>query len=87
MAFTEPSIYRDTRDRLTVPGRQRCPIYEEVWRKGRIFVGLRVDLTKVTKQRMRELVEDAWRNRAPKRLIAEYNNRTADGPSTRPTAG
>jgi hypothetical protein len=62
-------------------------IYEEVWRNGRIFVGLRVDLAKVAHERMRELVEHAWRNRAPKRLIAEYDSRPADGPSTRPASG
>lgn len=58
--------------------------YQEVWRSGRIFVGLRVDLSKVTKDRMRELIEHAWRNRTPKRLAAEYDRRSADGPSTDP---
>jgi hypothetical protein len=60
-------------------------IYQEVWRNGRIFVGLRVDLTKVTKKRMRDLIEHAWRNRAPKRLVAEYDSRPAVGISPRPT--
>jgi hypothetical protein len=50
-------------------------VYEEVWRNGRIFVGLRVDLAKVTKERMQELIEHAWRNRAPKRLVAEHDRR------------
>ena len=51
-------------------------VYEEVWRRdGRIFVGLRVDLAKVTKKRMQELIEHAWRNQAPKRLVAEYDRR------------
>ena len=50
-------------------------VYEEVWRNGRIFVGLRVDLAKVTSKRMQELIEHAWRNRAPKRLVAEYDSR------------
>jgi hypothetical protein len=49
-------------------------VYEEVWRNGRIFVGLRVDLAKVTDKRMQELIEHAWRNRAPKRLVAEYDS-------------
>jgi hypothetical protein len=62
-------------------------VFEEVWRNGRIFVGLRVDLAKVTQQRIRELIEHAWRNRAPKRLVAEYDSRTADGASTRPAVG
>jgi hypothetical protein len=50
-------------------------VYETVWRNGRFFVGLRVDLAEVSPERMRELVEHAWRNRAPKRLIAEYDDR------------
>jgi hypothetical protein len=48
---------------------------EEVWRSGRIFVGLRVDLARITPERMRELIEHAWRYRAPKRLVAEYDSR------------
>ena len=50
-------------------------IYQEVWRDGRIFVGLRVDLAKITKERMQELIERAWRNRAPKRLVKQYDSR------------
>ena len=50
-------------------------VYEEVWRDGRIFVGLRVDLARITQQRMQQLVEHAWRNRAPKRLVAEHDSR------------
>ena len=50
--------------------------YEEVWRNnGSIFVGLRVDLAKVGAERMRELIEHAWRHRAPKRLIAKHDSR------------
>lgn len=48
-------------------------VFEEVWRnhgQKRIFVGLRVDLAKVSPERYRQLVETAWRNRAPKRLVA-----------------
>jgi hypothetical protein len=48
---------------------------EEVWRNGRIFVGLRVDLAGVTEERVQELIEHAWRNRAPKRLVAEHDRR------------
>jgi hypothetical protein len=50
-------------------------VYAEVWRNGRIFVGLRVDLARVTERRMQELIEHAWRNRAPKRLLAQYDDR------------
>ena len=54
---------------------EQADVYEEVWRNGRFFVGLRVFLTRVTEQRMQELIEHAWRNRAPKRLVAEYDSR------------
>jgi hypothetical protein len=51
-------------------------VYEEVWREhGRIFVGLRVDLAEVGAERMRELIEHAWRNRVPKRVAAAYDGR------------
>jgi hypothetical protein len=53
--------------------------FEEVWRSGgpngRIFVGLRVDLARVDRQRLRALVEQAWRHKAPKRLVAAYDAR------------
>lgn len=50
--------------------------YEEMWRNGKIFVGLRVDLAKVSAERVRELLEAAWRNRAPKRLVSSYDEST-----------
>jgi hypothetical protein len=53
--------------------------FEEVWRtggpNGRIFVGLRVDLGRVERKRLRALVEQAWRRIAPKRLVAAYDAR------------
>jgi hypothetical protein len=49
--------------------------YEEVWRPGatKSFLGVRVDLAKVSEGRVQELVEHAWRNKAPKRMVAEYD--------------
>ena len=49
--------------------------YEEVWRTAatKIWVGLRVDLAKVSEDRVQELVERAWRNKAPKRVVAAYD--------------
>lgn len=50
---------------------------EEVWRTHggkRIFVGLKVDLSKVSSERCRALIERAWRNNASKRLAASYDN-------------
>nr|WP_238362018.1 MmcQ/YjbR family DNA-binding protein [Actinopolymorpha pittospori] len=50
-------------------------VYEEVWRNAatRSFVGLRVDLAKVSTKHIRELIEGAWRNKAPKRLVATHD--------------
>jgi hypothetical protein len=39
---------------------------------GKVFVGLRVDLTATAPSVMQQLVRAAWRNRAPKRLVAEH---------------
>ena len=53
--------------------------FEEVCRTGgpdrRIYVGLRVDLARVERERLRALVEQAWRHRAPRRLVAEHDAR------------
>ncbi|WP_278045620.1 hypothetical protein [Micromonospora kangleipakensis] len=40
-----------------------------------IFVGLPVDLAEISEQRLQELVEHAWRNKAPKRLVAAHDAR------------
>ncbi|WP_446215083.1 hypothetical protein [Micromonospora sp. IBHARD004] len=52
-------------------------VYEEVSRRSAtmIFVGLRVDLAKISEQRLLELVEHAWRNKAPRRLVAAHDAR------------
>ncbi len=49
--------------------------YEEIRRPGarKSLVGLRVDLAKVSEERVRELVEHAWRNKAPQRLVSAYD--------------
>jgi hypothetical protein len=39
----------------------------------RSFLGLQVELGNVAGERIRRLVEDAWRHQAPKRLVAEYD--------------
>jgi hypothetical protein len=50
--------------------------YEEIWRNGKIFMGLRVDLSRVTYRRVRDLIEKSWRHSAPKRILAAYDKRT-----------
>jgi hypothetical protein len=49
--------------------------YEEVWRPGatKSFVGVRVDLARVSEERVRELIERAWRTKAPRRLLGAYD--------------
>ena len=43
----------------------------------RSFLGLQVKHGRVPEARLRGLVEDAWRHRAPKRLVAEYDTGSA----------
>jgi hypothetical protein len=50
--------------------------YEEISRNGKIFMGLRVDLSKVSARRVRALIEQSWRHSAPKRIVAAYDKRT-----------
>ena len=50
--------------------------YEEIWRNGKIFMGLRVNLSKVPARRVRALIEKSWRHSAPKRIVAAYDKRT-----------
>jgi hypothetical protein len=41
----------------------------------RLPSSMRSWMAKVTRQRMQELIEHAGRNRAPKRLVAQYDSR------------
>jgi hypothetical protein len=50
--------------------------YEEIWRNRKIFMGPRVDLSKVPDRRVRKLIEKSWRHSAPKRVVAAYDERT-----------
>ncbi len=64
----------DHREAATIVA--RAPgTYEEVWRPGatKSFVGLRVDLAKVSEERVRELIEQAWRTKAPRRVVTAYD--------------
>jgi hypothetical protein len=51
--------------------------YEEIWRNGKIFMGLRVDLSKVPTSQVHALIEKSWRHSAPKRVVAEYDKLTS----------
>lgn len=50
--------------------------YEEIWRNGKIFMGLRVNLSKISSRKVRELIERSWRHSAPKRIASAYEKRT-----------
>lgn len=48
---------------------------QEIWRNGKLFMGLRIDLSRVPARRVRELIEKSWRHSAPERIVAAYDNR------------
>jgi hypothetical protein len=49
-------------------------VFEELW-WGKRLVGLRVSLPDADADQVRELLEDAWRRKAPKRLTAAFDSR------------
>ena len=49
--------------------------YEEIWRNKKMFLGLRVLLSEVPVNRVRELIEKSWRHTAPKRVVDAYDER------------
>lgn len=49
--------------------------YEEIWRSGTKFMGLRVDLSRISSGWVRELIEMSWRYSAPKHVVAEHDKR------------
>jgi hypothetical protein len=71
LATAFPEVEEFTHFRIRVPP----ATYEEVWRPGatKSFVGLRVDLAKVSEERVQELVEHAWRNKASTQIVAAYD--------------
>lgn len=43
------------------------------------FLGLEVKLADVADERLKSLIEDAWRRQAPKRLVVEFDRGTVRG--------
>ena len=39
--------------------------FEEIWRNGKTFMGLRVDLSAISADRVRDLIERSWRHSGP----------------------
>jgi hypothetical protein len=52
-------------------------IFEELW-WGKKLSGVRVHLAAADPQQVNELLEDSWRRRAPKRVIAAYDDAGKD---------
>jgi hypothetical protein len=51
---------------------------EEIWRNGKVFIGLRVDLSKVPAREVRAFIEKSWRHNAATRarhLIDQHDKR------------
>ena len=44
--------------------------YQEIWRNGKTFMGLRVNLSAVSADRVRDLIERSWRHSVPARSTA-----------------
>lgn len=51
--------------------------YEEIWRNHEKFMGLRVEISKVPRRRIFELIEASWRHTAPDRIVSAYKNRNS----------
>jgi hypothetical protein len=49
--------------------------YEEIWRNKTTFMGLRVFLSKIPVDRVRELIEKSWRHTAPRRIVTACDKR------------
>lgn len=64
------------REAATAAAADAPDVHEVVWRvhgETRLFVGLRVDLGRVSAETLQSLVEHAWRNKAPRRLVSAYD--------------
>jgi hypothetical protein len=54
---------------------EQSSAYEEISGRGGKFMGLRVDLSKVSARRVCQLIEQSWRFCAPKQAIAAYGGK------------
>jgi len=50
---------------------------EEIWGDGKVFMGLRVDSSRMPARRVRELIQKSWSYNAPKCLLAEDSQLTS----------
>ena len=49
-------------------------IFEEVWQSKKYLIGLKINIDKVSTKQLQQMVELAWRNKAPKKLVKEFEN-------------
>lgn len=47
-------------------------VFKEVWQNQRSLIGIRFNVEKVTEDQLQQIVELAWRNIMPKKLIKEF---------------
>lgn len=52
---------------------EAAAIFEEAWQSKRFLIGVRVELAAVTARRLQQLVELAWRNKAPKKVVTAFD--------------
>ncbi|HEY7351815.1 MAG TPA: MmcQ/YjbR family DNA-binding protein [Terriglobales bacterium] len=55
---------------------------EEIWRNGKTFMGLRVDLSRMPARRVHELIERSWRHSAPTHVVAARDRRIPNAKGT-----
>lgn len=69
------AVFRVSQEEAAAAAAADPDTYEAVRRPDarKSFLGLQVDLASVSEDRVRELVDHAWRERAPKRLVAEHD--------------
>ncbi len=48
--------------------------HEEIWRNGK-FLGLRMELSKISSRELRNMIELSWRHSAPKRIADQFGNK------------
>jgi hypothetical protein len=50
-------------------------VFKEVWQSGKYLVGIRFSIDHVSIDQLQNLIELAWRNKAPKKLVKKFETR------------
>ncbi len=48
-------------------------LFEEVWQTGKYLIGVRFALAKISAKQLKQVIELAWRTKAPKKLIRAFH--------------